>query len=82
MAVVRKSISLPPALAAKLDAAARERGRSVSDIVAQALKKDLEPEAPWRLPADSLFDGPAEPLGRTLDERLAETWADDIARDR
>jgi hypothetical protein len=82
MTVVRKTVSLRPELAAKLEAEARKRRTSVSDVVSEALEKNLDAAHPWRLPADSLFEGPAEPLARNLDALLAETWADDIARDR
>jgi hypothetical protein len=80
VAVVRKSISLPPALAAKLEAAARERRKSVSEVVARALERELA-EGRRDLPFEYAFDGP-EDLSERADETLAATWTNAIERHR
>lgn len=65
MSSVRKTISLPPGIAARLDKEARRRGKSVSALVA-----DLIQAQPEELPYAGLIDDD-EDLSLRVDEILA-----------
>ena len=81
MPVVRKTISMPPALAARLEEAARAQRKTVSEVVVSTLEKGLPPKNRSKLPFDYAFDGP-EDMSETADETLRATWITAIERHR
>lgn len=67
MPVVRRTISLPPALAARLDKEAARRNISVSAVIAELLERRPEP-----LPYAGLIDDAPE-LSLRVEQVLART---------
>ena len=65
MATVRRTISLPPAVADRLDGEARRRGVSFSAVIA-----DLAANGPGTLPYAALIDDD-EDLSQKVEEVLA-----------
>jgi hypothetical protein len=66
MSSVRRTISLPPHVAARIERAARRRGVSFSAMVA-----DLASRAPEELPYAGLVDDDDEDLSQRVEEVLA-----------
>lgn len=80
----RTTITLPESLAELVQREARRRGASVSGLIRTLVEEALvgTAEAPRAIPWAALFDDPGMVSASRIDEALAETWADDLDRDR
>jgi Arc/MetJ-type ribon-helix-helix transcriptional regulator len=80
----RTTVTLPQNLADCVKTEARLRRKSVSQIVREALEQHfhLGKDGLRELPFEYLVEGGDERLSERVDEILAESWADDIDRDR
>jgi hypothetical protein len=80
----RTTITLPEDLAELLDAEARRRDTSVSEVVRQCIVISLTgaPDRPRALPFAALFDDPEMVPAERMDELLKAKWPDDLDRDR
>ena len=76
---MRATISLPDELSELARVEARRRGISFSAVVRESLEDTLrkQPRLPWQ----GIVNDP-ELVAQAMDEELAATWADDIARHR
>lgn len=80
----RTTITLPEDLCEAVELEARRRGESVSSLIRELVASGL-PGAPHKvreIPFAGLFSDPGMVSGAALDEALAESWADDVDRDR
>jgi post-segregation antitoxin (ccd killing protein) len=75
---MRATISLPDELSELARVEARRRGISFSAVVRESLQDALRKQS--RLPWQGIVNDPQ--LAHSMDEKLAATWADDIARNR
>jgi hypothetical protein len=80
----RTTITLPDELAELLSSEARRLQTSVSEVVRRFIEEGLvgSAEKPRQIPWAGLFSDPNMIPAERLDEALAQTWADDIDRDR
>ncbi|HEX9671204.1 MAG TPA: CopG family transcriptional regulator [Thermoanaerobaculia bacterium] len=80
----RTTVSLPDDVAELVDAEARRRRTSVSEVVRDAIVLGLSGarETPDQIPWAGLFHDPKMVPAERLDEVLKAHWADDIHRDR
>ena len=76
---VRATISLPDELSELARVEARRRGISFSAVVRESLEDKLrrQPQLPWQ----GIVNDP-KLVAEAMDDELAATWADDIARNR
>jgi len=79
----RTTISLPDDMAMIAAREAERRGISVSELARDALSEHLGLNGgPRELPFANLGRSGRSDIAANHDKYLAETWADDIARDR
>jgi len=79
----RTTITLPDDLADFVDAEARRRESSVSEVIRGFIIQGLSgPSEPREIPWAGMFHDPEMVPAERMDEALASTWADDIDRDR
>jgi len=80
----RTTITLPDDLAELLGSEARRLQTSVSDVARRLIEEGLvgSAEKPRQIPWAGLFNDPDMIPAERLDEALAQTWGDDIDRDR
>lgn len=76
---MRATISLPDELSELARVEARRRGISFSAVVRESLEDKLRKHPP--LPWQGIVNDP-QLVAHAMDEELAATWADDIARNR
>ena len=78
---MRTTVSLPDGLAQLARREARRRGISLSAVIRESLEASLRAPRDAGLPWQGIVDDPGVEA-RSLDEALADTWADDIAGHR
>ncbi len=76
---MRKTIVLPDELAELASVEAKRRGISFSAVVRESLENELRkrPNPPWQ----GIVNDPGL-AARTLDDALADSWAEDITGNR
>jgi len=82
----RTTVNLPEDLVWRLEREAKRRDASVSEVVRRVLSEHfgMNGNAPSSRYAGiiGLFDSGRRDVSERMEELLAETWADDIERDR
>lgn len=78
----RITVTLTDEQAARLRREAKRRHLSVSAVLREKVEPQGDSMPPRAIPWAGIFDSGKPNLARDIDEELAKTWADAIARHR